>query len=487
MALDNPINDEEAEETKKLQEVKRNGAVEGKGRRHKDDEKAESDASNEGTISMKYPGVFLTETNDRDVLQGRGSGSNLYQGNMVYRDMIEEVATSYTSTSSRKEKNRLVNELISVIHGMNGRFLHPVDTDEATTLGLDPNKDFFFEITDADAVDKVKQAIRYVHYKKRPLMEQRRKAAVERGDVVGRDTKKPRSARSVSISDSNSSNAESSFQKLLNQLSTSNAAGRESGDTGDSNQQFLQLQRQLLLKQQLQGASNSPLQSSSSAPGSSVNRSSTQDALVDIIAGLQQQGRRDQGASVHQVIQQHLLVQQLQQLQQQQIQQRQQQQQLLQSLLQLQPDQQTLLAALGTRPDQTSGTTSQSSAAKLVASLLQQVPVAELSDPLQAQIQQLFLQRTQLQAQQSVNPLQDQIKQLLRQQSHHDGSRSHSDGAAGGPAVMNESDFSFDEEDEDYDRSFMARREGKRRRSEDPMFRRFKKPKRRKAGMMDRR
>jgi hypothetical protein len=119
----------------------------------------------------------VTETNDRDVLQGRGSGSNLYQGNMVYRDMIDEVATSYTTTTSRKEKNRLVNELIGVIHGMKGRFLHPLDSAEVTKLGLDSNKDFYFEIADADAVDKVKQAIRYVHYKKRPMMEQRRNAS----------------------------------------------------------------------------------------------------------------------------------------------------------------------------------------------------------------------------------------------------------------------------------------------------------------------
>ncbi|KAL3942452.1 MAG: hypothetical protein SGARI_000265 [Bacillariaceae sp.] len=122
---------------------------------------AKPKADKDDLPKMKTPGVFISETNDRDVLQGRGSGSNLYQGNMVYRDMIDEVATSYTTTTSRKEKNRLVNELIGVIHGMNGRFLHPLDGEEAVKIGLDISKDFFFEITDADAVDKVKQAIRY--------------------------------------------------------------------------------------------------------------------------------------------------------------------------------------------------------------------------------------------------------------------------------------------------------------------------------------
>jgi hypothetical protein len=301
--------------------------------------------------SMKFPGVFVTETNDRDVLQGRGSGSNLYQGNMVYRDMIEEVATSYTSTTSRKEKNRLVNELITVIHGMNGRFLHPVDNDEAVKLGLDPSKDFFYEITDADAVDKVKQAIRYVHYKKRPLMEQRRKAAAQRGESSSmlREDDRKMPTRPVSVDES--SNTDPAIQQLLRNLpsGTSTAApSRVQSGNSVSSQPFHLLHQQLLLQQQLQGSDTT-----SSQVGSNT--------LADVLEGLQHQRQGDQGG-LQRMLQQQMLLQQLRQLQLEQEQSRQQQQQLLQTLIHMQPeqrvDQQALLSALATASGQQQGSTS---------------------------------------------------------------------------------------------------------------------------------
>jgi hypothetical protein len=346
------------------------------------------------SYSMKYPGVLVTQTNDRDVLQGRGSGSNLYHGNMVYRDMIDEIATSYTSTTSRKEKNRLVDELINVIHGMNGRFLHPIDTSEATKLGLDPGKDFFFEITDADAVDKVKQAIRYVHYKKRPLMEQRRKEVVVSADpstITGAAERKmpPRSNTS-----SNNFNADlPTIQQLLQSLSSSIPSGqpdRFPSANKETTEQFLQLQHKILLQQQTPGTTSSShnvsatskassqstsllegslnqQQHQETSQGSNLNMNAVMllqvqqqqqqstaphNSLLNVLSGLQQPGLNDQG-NWQNMLQQQLLLKQLQQLQHEQEQQRQKQQQqhqMLQTLLQMQAgqpiNQQFLLSAL---------------------------------------------------------------------------------------------------------------------------------------------
>jgi hypothetical protein len=398
--------DDEMINRKTAKKRKADGREEGVNYKEK---KAES--KNGESYSMKYPGVFLTETNDRDVLQGRGSGSNLYQGNMVYRDMIDEIATSYTSTPSRKEKNRLVDKLISVIHGMNGRFLHPVDIAEATKLGLDPNKDYFFEIADADAVDKVKQAIRYVHYKKRPLMQQRRKEAAERGhpSIIPGDTEGKMPARSVSSSN-NSNTDPSSIQKLLQSLSSSIPSG-QSGHfpygTDARAHQFRELQQEQISEttssphivsatstassQTASLIEKSPNQQHQETLGSTLNMDAIMslqaqhrqqatappNSLLNILSGLNQPGSNDNG-NLHNVLHQQLLLKQIQQIQQEQEQQRQQRHQILQTLLQIQPgqpiNQQILLSALSGNSGQhqlsPSSSPRYSQSAQLLSSLL---------------------------------------------------------------------------------------------------------------------
>ncbi|KAL3922381.1 MAG: hypothetical protein SGILL_002234 [Bacillariaceae sp.] len=236
------------------------------------DEKSTEKKETGAMPDMKHPGTFITETRDNDVLQGRGSGSNLYQGNMVYRDMIDGVATSYTTTSSRKEKNRLVNELIGVIHNMGGRFLHPVEGTECASLGLDPSKDFYFEITDADAVDKVKQAIRYVHYKKRPKLEQRKHGSAGVGGfspVFGDGGKAGRKmpAKGPAVGGSSGVSTDSATLQMLQGMSTSGLAasgpsglsmGAASQQAPSSNAPSLQQLQQLLMRQQ-QGSTVHPL------------------------------------------------------------------------------------------------------------------------------------------------------------------------------------------------------------------------------------
>jgi hypothetical protein len=353
-----------------------------------DDHEMKSESKKGESYSMKYPGVFLREINDRDVLQGRGSGSNLYQGNMIFRDMIDEVAVSYTSTTSRKEKNKLVDELIGVIHERNGRFLHPIDSDEAKRLGLDPNVDFFYEITDSDAVDKVKQAIRYVHYKKRPLMEQRRKEAAERRGHSTIPGAAERLMEARSVSSSINSNADPpTIQQLLQSLSSSIQLGQNGlfpTNAIATVQPFRQTQKAILQQKQIPGptssshtvlATSEASSESASLPVGSPNPQQCQmsersnlnrdivmllqaqqqvqsaaphNSMLNVLSGLQQPGQNDQG-NWQNILQQQLLLEQLQQFQREQEQQRQ-QHQVLQTLLQMQSgqpfNQNILLSAL---------------------------------------------------------------------------------------------------------------------------------------------
>lgn len=137
-------------------------------------------------IGSKYPGrVLIKVLNDNDVLQGRGSGSMQNTGNIRFRSLVEELRPSYVATSSRKEKAKMISDMVQLIQSRKGRFLQRLCDKEVETMGLDSHssehhqeQEHYVEMTDDEAAEKAKQAIRYVHYKKVPLEEERRKKRV---------------------------------------------------------------------------------------------------------------------------------------------------------------------------------------------------------------------------------------------------------------------------------------------------------------------
>jgi len=103
-------------------------------------------------------------------------------GNIRFRSLVEELRPAYVATSSRKEKAKMISDMVALIQSRNGRFLQRLCDKEVEELGLDiPNRDdialeeHYVEMDDEEAAEKAKQAIRYVHYKKVPLEEERRK------------------------------------------------------------------------------------------------------------------------------------------------------------------------------------------------------------------------------------------------------------------------------------------------------------------------
>eukprot|EP00533_Pseudo-nitzschia_delicatissima_P000953 CAMPEP_0116086976 /NCGR_PEP_ID=MMETSP0327-20121206/5131_1 /TAXON_ID=44447 /ORGANISM="Pseudo-nitzschia delicatissima, Strain B596" /LENGTH=526 /DNA_ID=CAMNT_0003578041 /DNA_START=165 /DNA_END=1745 /DNA_ORIENTATION=- len=138
------------------------------------------------SIGRKRPGrVLIKELNDNDVLQGRGSGSMQNTGNIKFRNLVEKLRPAYVATSSRKEKAKMISDMVQLIQSRKGRFLQRLCDKEVEELGLDlkngeshGEQDHYVEMTDEEAAEKAKQAIRYVHYKKVPLEEERRKKRV---------------------------------------------------------------------------------------------------------------------------------------------------------------------------------------------------------------------------------------------------------------------------------------------------------------------
>jgi len=140
------------------------------------------------SFSNKNPGVYITVLNDNDVLQGRGSGSMQNTGNIRFRTMVEELRPAYVATSSRKEKAKMITSMVKLIQSRLGRFLQPVNDSQVEELGLSSNTEHFVEMTDEEAAEKAKQAIRYVHYKKVPLEDKRRKKRAAVNDPQNDDS-----------------------------------------------------------------------------------------------------------------------------------------------------------------------------------------------------------------------------------------------------------------------------------------------------------
>ena len=111
------------------------------------------------------PRTFVKEVGAYDVLLGRGTGPSMNEGNVHFRDAVEMLKSSYISTPSRKTKKQIVRKIVQDTKAKKGRFLNKLSKTEINALGLFGNV-YYEVVPDAIALEKTKQAIRYVHYKK---------------------------------------------------------------------------------------------------------------------------------------------------------------------------------------------------------------------------------------------------------------------------------------------------------------------------------
>jgi hypothetical protein len=129
---------------------------------------SEDDSSSEAEdCGVTGTGKYVTKLNTHDVLLGRGTGPNNNEGNVKFRVAVEGLKLAYVSTASRKAKNRIVRKTVESVKVKNGRFLSKLKKREIKMLGL-PHNVVYEVATDAVAIEKTKQALRYVCYKKDP-------------------------------------------------------------------------------------------------------------------------------------------------------------------------------------------------------------------------------------------------------------------------------------------------------------------------------
>lgn len=129
------------------------------------DESSSSDDEPAG--KQEELGIYVTELGLSDVLLGRGTGPSMNEGNIRFRQIVEDLKPSYVSTTSRKEKKSIVRKAVNGIKASKGRFLTRLRKGEIKMLGM-KEKIVYKVVHDSIAIEKTKQAIRYVHYKKDP-------------------------------------------------------------------------------------------------------------------------------------------------------------------------------------------------------------------------------------------------------------------------------------------------------------------------------
>lgn len=153
---------------------------------------ADDESSDEGAdVQRERTGVYVSELGSGDVLLGRGTGPSMHKGNIQFRQAVEDLKPAYISTNSRKAKKGLVRQAVKAIHAKQGRFLTKLKKSEIKKLGLNGNAAYEV-VTDDVAMEKTKQAIRYVHYKKVPVASSHKRGSPPAGEAGNTASRKQR-------------------------------------------------------------------------------------------------------------------------------------------------------------------------------------------------------------------------------------------------------------------------------------------------------
>ena len=93
---------------------------------------------------------LIKTPNCNDVLSGRGKASNLWKGNIFFRELVNQYKLEYI-VSNRLEKIDITMRLHDAIQGLcpQGRFLE-----------FDTINDMWYEVDDQRAIRKIRQALR---------------------------------------------------------------------------------------------------------------------------------------------------------------------------------------------------------------------------------------------------------------------------------------------------------------------------------------
>lgn len=124
--------------------------------------------------SSEPPGTLVVETNDYDVILGRGRKASNLPGNRYFRSYVASQAPAYDSCGSVKNKHQLSEQVVAHIHSKGGRFVRPVTAADRTGQVRSA-----WEVVSTDVtLGKVKQAMRDAVATRRSELDQHARASL---------------------------------------------------------------------------------------------------------------------------------------------------------------------------------------------------------------------------------------------------------------------------------------------------------------------
>ena len=82
------------------------------------------EASTSTTPSNVTPTTVILDLNPNDVIQGRGTGTAVYEGNVKFRNLIKEYKEEYMSADTKRHmKAAIANKVLNEIRSRGGRFV----------------------------------------------------------------------------------------------------------------------------------------------------------------------------------------------------------------------------------------------------------------------------------------------------------------------------------------------------------------------------
>lgn len=137
-----------------------------------------STGSGRGKFTFQHH-MYVTEITGWDVLLGRGSGPNVHEGNIRFRNHVALRKDEYMNTKHRNNKSKIAKEVALWVFSNNGRFVKKLEPEEARDNGLitlhdieltATNPDYilptFYELVDDETImEKAKQSLRQLEKK----------------------------------------------------------------------------------------------------------------------------------------------------------------------------------------------------------------------------------------------------------------------------------------------------------------------------------
>ena len=98
------------------------------------------------------PTAVILELNSNDVIQGRGTGTAVNEGNIRFRKLVNQYKKEYMSADTKRHMKKVIaNKVFNEIRSRGGRFLRKV------------NKGVYCEVEEEVALEKCKQALRQLY------------------------------------------------------------------------------------------------------------------------------------------------------------------------------------------------------------------------------------------------------------------------------------------------------------------------------------